>query len=224
MVVVIDRTVDSVALGGPAPYSGPAQRLAAHRISLRRVRDTWLVAEVCRSVSRPGDPIGRPAPATARRRRPGPRSAPRPGRPGPAPRPWTSRRSRSHRASRNADQSSTSVVASSADDTSSASSSSASQASARASARRCTWPPDSRTPRWPTSASGPPASATSRSIRAVSRAGSTSRSAVVEGDVAAEGARQHARHLGHVGDPSGAAGRPRGRRGVGRSSGPRRCW
>ena len=79
--------------------------------------------------------------------------------------------------SRSDSHSSISVAASSAEETSSASSTSVSQASARARATRCTCPPESRTPRCPTSESTPPASATSRSRRAAATAGSTRRSA-----------------------------------------------
>lgn len=44
-VVVIDRTVDSVALGGPYRQGLPRSAWQAHRITLRRVGDTWLVAD-----------------------------------------------------------------------------------------------------------------------------------------------------------------------------------
>ena len=57
---------------------------------------------------------------------------------------------------------------------------------ARASARRCTCPPESRTPRWPTSASGPPAASTSAPSRAVSSAGRDRPVGVVELHVGGE--------------------------------------
>ena len=44
-VVVIDRTVDGVALGGPYRQGLPRSAWQAHRIRLRRVGGTWLVAE-----------------------------------------------------------------------------------------------------------------------------------------------------------------------------------
>ncbi len=201
---------------GRRPDAGtavPASAWATHRVSLRLSRGR-VAGRRGAGLSRPGDPSGL-ASSLPRSdcRRPGPRPAPRPGRPGPAPPRLEVAPITVAPRSRSAVQSSTSVVASSADDTSSASSSSASQASARASASRCTWPPDSRTPRWPTSASGPPASLDVAAQPGRRRApGTTSRSAWSSGDVVREGAGQHPRHLGDVGDPARAAGRPGGRR------------
>ena len=152
-----------------------------------------------RSSARRGAPTPREARATGPSRRPRRRRARRRGRPAPGRPAWRSRRARSAPRSRRAAHSSTSVAASRALETSSASSSSVSAASARARASRCTCPPERRTPRCPTTASGPPASSRSRS----SRASSTARSkhaVVVEQDVVGEGAGEHARDLGDVGD------------------------
>jgi len=44
-VVVIDRTVDGVALGGPYRQGLPRSAWLAHLITLRRVGGTWLVAD-----------------------------------------------------------------------------------------------------------------------------------------------------------------------------------
>jgi len=45
-LVVTDRTVDGVATGGPYRVGLPRSAWATHRITLRRVRDAWRVAEV----------------------------------------------------------------------------------------------------------------------------------------------------------------------------------
>jgi hypothetical protein len=44
-VVVVDRTVKGVALGGPYPWGLPRSAWLAHRITLRRVGGAWRVVE-----------------------------------------------------------------------------------------------------------------------------------------------------------------------------------
>jgi hypothetical protein len=46
VVVVTDRTVDAVAVGGRRRVGLPASRWATHRIVLARAGATWRVAEV----------------------------------------------------------------------------------------------------------------------------------------------------------------------------------